>query len=78
MEGLEDHEIDYIFSLFKEPLPGTLDPFAANHYMQEQMMKIIPSLSEDHPEIFEKLKTAQAKTSGETYAVRQTTGFPNR
>jgi flavin-dependent dehydrogenase len=78
MEGLDDSEIDYIFSLFKEPLPGTLDPFTANHNMQKQMMKIMPALSQAHPEILEKLKMAQAKTRTELYAARQTTGFPNR
>ena len=78
MEALENTEIDYVFSLFQKPLPGTLDPFTANHYMQEQMMRIIPALSEERPEILEKLKTAQSKSSAHIYHERHAHGFPNR
>jgi len=78
MEALEDHEVDYLFSLFKEPLPATLDPTTAGKYIQEQMMKIMPNLSAEHPEILQKLQAFQAKTSEEIYAERRKRGFPNR
>jgi len=78
MEALEDHEADYLFSLFKEPLPATLDPTTAGKYMQEQMINIMPTISAEHPEILQKLQAFQAKTSEEKYAERQKSGFPNR
>lgn len=78
MESLNDSEVDYLFSLFKEPLPGTLDPATAGLHMQQQMMKIMPVIAEERPEILETLKAFQAKTSDEIYAERQKMGFPNR
>ena len=78
MESLEDNEIDYLFSLFKEPLPASLDPTTGGKYMQEQMMKITPTISAERPEIIQKLQAFQAKTSEEIYAERQKFGFPNR
>ena len=78
MGALEDNEVDYLFSLFKEPLPATLDPTTAGKYMQEQMVKIMPALSTEQPEILKKLEQFQAKTSEEIYAVRRKVGFPNR
>ena len=78
MESLNDSETDYLFSLFKEPLPGTLDPTTAGYYMQEQMVKIMPTISSEHPEILQKLQEAQTKPSEEHYAKRLQGGFPNR
>lgn len=78
MESLEDSEIDYLFSLFKEPLPGTLDPTTGGKYMQEQMTKIMPTISEEHPDILQKLQAFQTKSSEERYAERLKDGFPNR
>lgn len=78
MESLEDSEIDYLFSLFKDPLPGTLDPTTAGVYIQEQMVKIVPTISAEHPEILEKLQAFQVKSPEERYAERQKYGFPNR
>jgi len=76
MGALEDNEVDYLFSLFKEPLPATLDPTTAD--IQEQMMKIMPAIGAEHPEILQKLQQFQAKTSEEIYAERRRVGFPNR
>ena len=78
MESLEDSEIDYLFSLFKEALPGTLDPTTAGMHMQKHMMKIMPIIIDEHPEILETMKAFQAKTTEEIYAERQKLGFPNR
>ena len=75
---MEDNEIDYLFSLFKEPLPGTLDPITAGVHMQKHMMEIMPVIGDERPEILETLKAFQAKTTEEIYAERQKTGFPNR
>ena len=78
LEILEDGEVDYLYSLFKEPLPGTLDPTTAGNYMQEQMAHIMPTISEEHPEILQKLQAFQNQTSEERYAERLKGGFPNR
>jgi hypothetical protein len=78
LEILEDSEVDYLYSLFKEPLPGTLDPTTAGKYMQEQMMAIMQTISEEHPEILQKLQQFQAQASEERYAERRKVGFPNR
>ena len=78
LEALEDCEVDYLFSLFKEPLPATLDPTTAGGYIQEHMMNVMPAISTDHPEILQKLQEFQTKTSEEQYAERQEVGFPNR
>jgi flavin-dependent dehydrogenase len=78
MENLEDSELDYLFRQFKEPLPGTLDPITAGKYMQQQMMNIMPTISNEHPEILQKLQEVQNRTSEEIYAERLKTGFPNR
>jgi len=78
LEALEDSEIDYLFSLFKEPLPATLDPTTAGGYIQGHMMNVMPAISTEHPEILQKLQDFQTKTSEEHYAERQKVGFPNR
>jgi flavin-dependent dehydrogenase len=78
MESLEDSEVDYLFSLFKETLPGTLDPTTAGKYIQEHMMNIMPTIGAEHPEILQKLQKFQTKTSEERYAERLKSGFPNR
>ena len=78
IESLEGSEIDYLFSLFKKPLPGTLDPFTAGVHMQEHMMEIMPVIGEERPEVLETMKAFQAKTTEEIYAERRKLGFPNR
>jgi hypothetical protein len=42
------------------------------------MVKIVPTISAEHPEILEKLQAFQVKPPEERYAERQKYGFPNR
>ena len=78
MEALEDSELDFLFSLFGEPLPGTLDPQTAGRHIQAHMMKIMPALGAERPEILQKLQAFQSRTNDELYAERREGGFPNR
>jgi flavin-dependent dehydrogenase len=78
LEALEDDEIDYFFSLFKEPLAATLDPLTVGEYMQEYMAKIMPTVASERPEILQKLQEYQTKPKDELLAERGKAGFPNR
>jgi flavin-dependent dehydrogenase len=78
LEALEDDEIDYFFSLFKEPLAATLDPLTVGEYMQEYMAKIMPTVASERPEILQKLQEYQTEPKDELLAERGKAGFPNR
>jgi flavin-dependent dehydrogenase len=50
-----DQEIDYIFGKIQEILPTVLDPYEVPDNMGKAMMRIIPDIQQDKPELMQKL-----------------------
>lgn len=50
-----DKEIDYIFSKIQETLPTILDPYEVPETMGKAMMKIVPVIQQEMPELLQKL-----------------------
>jgi len=51
-----DGEIDYIFSKINDILPTVLDPYEVPETMGEAMIKIIPEIQQERPELLGKLQ----------------------
>jgi flavin-dependent dehydrogenase len=77
-ETLTRDEINFYFSLFKEPLPAALSSEELRKVIGEAMTKIMPQLNSQRPDIFAKLESLRKVSPEETWAVRRKAGFPNR
>lgn len=75
---LSNEELCYFFSLFREPLPFTSNPFRGARNMSKVMKKIIPLINKEKPEIIHKL--TRFKTGDLTKLMDDSIkgGFPNR
>lgn len=51
----KDEEIDYIFSMIKQTLPTVLDPYEVPEEMGKAMIKVIPAIQKERPELLKKL-----------------------
>jgi len=49
-------DLDYLFSLIKEPLPATAEPHAMGRYLGNAIRKVEPIIQQEKPEIFQKLQ----------------------
>jgi len=77
-ETLTREEINFYFSLFKEPLPAALSAEEMRKVMGEAMAKIMPQLKAQRPDILAKMENLRKMPPDETWAERRKTGFPNR
>ena len=77
-ETLSRDEINFYFSLFKEPLPAALSAEEMRKVMGEAMAKIMPQLKAQRPDILAKMENLRKMPPDETWAERRKTGFPNR
>jgi flavin-dependent dehydrogenase len=50
-----DDEIDYIFSRINDPLPKVLDPYEVPEKIGEALLKIIPAVQNEKPDLLQKL-----------------------
>jgi len=50
-----DKEIDYIFSNIKETLPTVLDPYEVPEEMGKALIKVIPAIQKERPDLLKKL-----------------------
>jgi len=51
----EPEEIDYLFSLIKEPMPACFNPYTMGDYLGQAMGKVIPTIQQEKPEMLQKL-----------------------
>ncbi len=51
----EAEEIDYLFSLLKEPLPACMNPYTMGGYLGQALGKVMPTIQQERPELLQKL-----------------------
>jgi digeranylgeranylglycerophospholipid reductase len=51
----EPEEIDYLFSLIKDPMPPCFNPYTMSDYLGQAMGKIIPTIQQERPQMLQKL-----------------------
>ena len=51
----KEEELNYIFSLIKEPLPPCWNPYAAIQHLGQLVQGLIPTIQKERPEILPKL-----------------------
>lgn len=73
---LTREEINFVFSLFKEPIPASARVEDSQKVMAEAMAKIMPDLKTERPNIFTKITNLRKKPVEETWAERRKSGFP--
>jgi digeranylgeranylglycerophospholipid reductase len=49
-------EIDYLFSLIKEPMPACFNPYTMQDHLGEALHKVMPIIQQDRPEMVQKLE----------------------
>ena len=49
-------EIDYLFSLIKEPMPACFNPYTMQDHMGNALRKVMPTIQKERPEIQQKLE----------------------
>ena len=78
MDILTREEVNFVFSLFNDPIPASVRVEDAKKVMAEAMTKIMAPLQAQRPDIFTKIKNLRKKPSEDTWAERRKTGFPNK
>jgi digeranylgeranylglycerophospholipid reductase len=53
---LGPEEIDYVFSLIKEPLPACFNPYTLQDHIGHALGKVMPTIEQERPNIFQKLQ----------------------
>ena len=49
-------EINYVYGLIKETLPANWHPYAGSKAMGQAMAKVMPTIQQERPEVFQKLR----------------------
>lgn len=50
-----EEDLNYLFSLFKDPLPPCWNPYAATAYLGKLVQSVIPTIQKERPELLSKL-----------------------
>jgi digeranylgeranylglycerophospholipid reductase len=75
-DALTREEVNFVFSLFKEPIPALVRLEDAQKVMAQAMGKIMPDLQAQRPDVFAKIMNLQKGPPEETWAERRKAGFP--
>jgi len=75
---LSREEVNFYFSLFKEPLPAFSGYEEMQRVFSEAMAKIMPQLQAQQPAILTKMKDLRKVSPAKTWAERSNSGFPSR
>lgn len=51
----EPEEVDYLFSLIKEPLPPCFNPYTMGGHLGQAIGKVMPTIQQERPELLQKL-----------------------
>jgi flavin-dependent dehydrogenase len=71
-------EIDYIFGLFKDPLPPCLHAFIGGQMLGMEIMNRLPLISQERPKLAEKIMKFATNPIELALADGMKAGFPNR
>ena len=71
-------EIDYIFSLFKDPLRPCLHAFSGGQLIGMEIMNRLPLISKERPKLAEKIMKFATNPIEQGLAYGVKAGFPNR
>jgi digeranylgeranylglycerophospholipid reductase len=52
---LEPEDIDYLFSLLKEPMPASFNPYIMGDHQGHAMTQVMPIIQQERPELLQKL-----------------------
>ena len=52
----EPEEVDYLFSLIKEPLPPCFNPYTMGGHLGQAIGKVMPTIQQERPELLPKLQ----------------------
>jgi flavin-dependent dehydrogenase len=75
---LSCEEIDYIFSLFKDPLPPCLHAFTGGRLLGMEIMNKLPLISQEKPQLAEKIMKFATSPIELAMAAGMRVGFPSR
>jgi flavin-dependent dehydrogenase len=78
MDILTREEINFVFSLFKKPIPASFKVENSKKVMAETMANIMSHIQNQRPDIFHKIRDLRQLPVEETWADRIRVGFPNR
>jgi flavin-dependent dehydrogenase len=74
-ESLEGEEINYLFSLFREPVPAARDDKGAAKNISEAMAGIMPVVKKERPDLFDRLSSYMAKPPDDTWEEHRKAGI---
>lgn len=78
MDQFTREDVTYLFSIIQDPLLYTLNPYKMPQYMGEILLKLIPRIQAERPELVAKLQKMQSAPLEEVLASLSKSGFPNR
>jgi len=73
-----DEEINFLFSLIKEPLPRVQNPYTSPLFLFEALGKAMPTIEAKRPEVAAKLKRMRTEPLEEIIAPVVKAGFPTK
>jgi flavin-dependent dehydrogenase len=74
---MSKEEIDYIFSLFKDPLPPCLHAFTGGQLLGSEIMNRLPVIAEERPDLADKIMKFATSPIEDALADGMRAGFPN-
>ena len=73
-----NEEINYLFSLIQETMPATLDAYKTNQLMGAQLMKVMPRIAAEKPNLVPKIQRFASAPLEELFSEMINAGYPNR
>ena len=78
MDQFTREDVNYLFSIIKDPLPFSMNPYKMPQHMGEILLKLIPRIQAEKPELVGKLQRMQSAPLEKLLAPLSEAGFPNR
>jgi len=78
MDQFTREDVNYLFSIIKDPLPFSMNPYKMPQHMGEIVLKLIPQIQEEKPELLGKLQSLQSAPLEELLKRLAEAGYPNR
>ena len=60
MDQFTREDVNYLFSIIQDPLPYTLNPYKLPQYLGEILLKLMPRIQAERPELLDKLQRMQS------------------
>jgi len=78
MDRFTQEDVNYLFSIITDPMPYTLNPYTMPQNLGGLLLKLIPQIQKERPELIERFQKMQTAPIEELLAPLAETGFPNR